>query len=250
MRSGDSPRVTPLRGFSPNAFQGFEGCDLECPLGEMKIIGPRAIAGHRRQTRTERLHSAGQRGWRRRLPFGNTKRGDVGRPSFGLDRLRNAKGRRPVLEHPRERGLHSRHGLADTGFGWHRNHDPLANPGSTQTATESATCPRSSKRPRDLELSMGLDDTHRRSRPRSRHPPRGMGRVEHRNERGPTSRFVVCRVLPGDIALRPCCDGRELGEASDCVPSDEGVLGPETETRYRCASCCESRGYQSDPRGV
>lgn len=75
MRSGDSPRVTPLRGFSPNAFQGFEGCDLECPLGEMKIIGPRAIAGHRRQTRTERLHSAGQRGMASTAPLRKHKTG-------------------------------------------------------------------------------------------------------------------------------------------------------------------------------
>jgi hypothetical protein len=153
VQSGGSPRVTSPRGASPNAHQGFEGCDLECPLGEMKIIGPRAIVGHRRQTRIERLHSVGSEGWRRRLPFGNYKTGDVGRPSFGSDRLRNAKGRRPVLEHPRERELHSRRGLAGTGFGWHRNQDPLANPGITQNRHGKRDLPEkleTSTRPRAL----------------------------------------------------------------------------------------------------
>jgi hypothetical protein len=99
----------------------------------------------------------------------------------------------------------------------------------------SATCPRSSNVHATSSSQWGTDDTHRRSRPRSRRPPRVKGRVEHRNARGPTFRFVVCRVLPGDIALRPCCDGRELGEASDCVPSDEGV--PRARNRNPISLC-------------
>jgi hypothetical protein len=41
----------------------------------MKIIGPRAIEGHRRQTRTERLHSAGQRGMASTAPLRKHKTG-------------------------------------------------------------------------------------------------------------------------------------------------------------------------------
>jgi hypothetical protein len=157
-------------------FRDSKAADLECPLGEMKIIGPRAIVGHRRQTRTVRLPL----GRRRRLPFGKQSTGDVGRPSFGSERPRRAEGRRPVLEHPRERELRSRRGLVGTGFGWHRGHDPLAILAKRKTGPETRPAGDARDVHRTSSSPWGFDDTHRRSRPRARHPPRGTGRVEHR----------------------------------------------------------------------
>lgn len=176
-----------------------------------------------------------QKGKRRRLPFGNHQRG-----------RRAAKASARVVFETRKA----------EGWSWSARgngsstRDPAlrvrASVGTETTIRSQILAERKPPRKRDLPekletstrpraLSMGLDDTHRRSRPRSRHPPRGKGRVEHRNERGPTFRFVVCRVLPGDIALRPCCDGRELGESSECVPSDEGV--PRARNRNPISLC-------------
>lgn len=201
----------------------------------MKIIGPRAIVGPRRQTRIERLPLCSLRG--EGVDVSPSERINGGRRASELrfGRPRNAKGRRLVLEPPRERELHSRPALwarASVGTDVTTHSRILAErrpPRNARPAGEARSVHATSGSP------WGTDDTHRRSRPRSRHPPRGTGRVEHRNERGPTSRFVVCRVLPGDVELRPCCDGRELGESSECVPSDEGV--PRARNRNPISSC-------------
>lgn len=58
MCSGDAPSVT-THGSSDRSHSGIGRLLFECPLGEMNIIGPRAIGGHRRQTRIERFPQKG-----------------------------------------------------------------------------------------------------------------------------------------------------------------------------------------------
>lgn len=201
----------------------------------MKIIGPRAIVGHRRQTRIERLHSARAEGENVDASPSETINGGRRAAKASARVVFETRKQKAGLGAPAGTGAPLE--IQPCGYGLRLAPKPRSARKSWLNANRhgSATCPRSSKRPRTSSSQWGTDDTHRRSRPRSRHPPRGKGRVEHRNERGPTFRFVVCRVLPGDIALRPCCDGRELGESSECVPSDEGV--PRARNRNPISLC-------------